>query len=82
MRCKNCVEGTSTAACDACRKTQEEGRWLWELDNGQRFCRCPVCGFRNRLGLYVYRNPFRYCAGCGTQMIAREQLSLFGDEIR
>jgi DNA-directed RNA polymerase subunit RPC12/RpoP len=52
---------------------QHTGRWLWELDNGQRICRCPDCGFGNLIGLYRYRNPYNYCASCGHLMIPQEQ---------
>ena len=75
LKCENCLQGTSDEACEACRRMQQEGEWLWEIDNGHRICRCPKCGFGNILGLYVYRNPYRYCAGCGARMILGEQLS-------
>lgn len=73
MRCSECLEGTSERACQACREMQHTGRWLWELDNGQRICRCPDCGFGNLIGLYKYRNPYNYCASCGHLMIPQEQ---------
>ena len=56
---------------------QKEGRWKWEVDNGQRICRCPECGFGNLIGAYVYENPYKYCASCGSRMIPGKQVSLF-----
>ena len=76
LNCKDCIEGTSERACTACRKMQNEGRWMWELDNGQRFMRCPECGFANRLGGYVYENHFNFCAGCGQRMRTFEQTEM------
>jgi len=76
MNCSECHCGISKTICNACRMMQHEGRWKWEIDTGQRLCRCPDCGFGNFLSLYAYKNPFRYCAGCGHQMIAGEQMSI------
>lgn len=77
LNCKDCIQGTGPKVCEACREMQQEGRWLWEIDNGHRICRCPECGFGNIIHAYTYRNPFRYCAGCGKQMIFGEQLGMW-----
>ena len=78
MICSECLEGTSAEACSACRRMQKEGRWTWEIDNGHRICRCPVCGFGNLIGLYTYNNPYRYCGSCGARMIDGIQMDMLG----
>lgn len=76
MNCNKCLQGTSEKACRACREMQQEGSWVWEIDNGQRIVRCPECGFSQLISSYTYRNPYRYCAGCGKKMISSEQTKL------
>lgn len=75
MKCKNCnfEHHERKEICDACKKMQAQGRWEWEIDNGQRICRCPRCGFGNILSSYAYSNPYRFCPSCGTRMIDEEE---------
>ena len=73
MRCADCNQGTSEAACEACRRMQTEGDWIWEIDNGQRMIRCPDCGFGNLIGWYTYKLQYRFCPSCGRQNVRHEQ---------
>ena len=76
MRCADCLQGTSAAACAACREMQAEGDWRWEIDNGQRMIRCPDCDFGLLIGYYVYKNPYRYCPGCGRLNLKQRQMAM------
>ena len=80
MRCKECISPKTDAICDGCRKMQAESRWNWEIDNGQRICRCPECGRGNLIGVWQYSNPYRYCPWCGEKMYLGEQMSLLDTE--
>ena len=68
MKCSQC-NNKFAAVCEECKKMQKEGSWKWEIDNGTRIIRCPVCGFGQMLGAYQYTNPYKYCASCGRKMI-------------
>ena len=77
MNCNDCLDGTSQAACDACRRMQAEGQWIWEIDNGCRMIRCPYCDHGFTIGAYFYENWHRFCSYCGKQLIEGEQISMF-----
>ena len=78
MRCNDCLSPHTPEMCGACRQMREESLWNWELDNGQRICRCPECGRGNLIGVYHYHNPYRYCPWCGEKMYLGEQMSMEG----
>lgn len=42
--------------------------WSYEEDTGEVFCCCPVCSGRLHIGVYTYRNPYKYCPYCGTKL--------------
>lgn len=42
--------------------------WQYDEDNGNVMCRCPNCEGRLLIGLYTYRNPYKYCPYCGTKL--------------
>lgn len=42
--------------------------WQYDCDTGMVLCRCPDCGGRLVIGLFVYVNPYRYCPYCGIQL--------------
>lgn len=73
MDCKFCVSPKTEMRCEPFVQMQRSGRWQWEIDNGQRICRCPECGFGNLIGVYADHNPYRYCPSCGKQMVFGEQ---------
>lgn len=77
MRCADCCDGTSKAACEACRRMQAEGEWLWEIDEGNRKIRCPYCGGGEDVGPWVYENRRRFCSYCGKELIHGKQVSMF-----
>lgn len=39
--------------------------WEYDEDTGSVMCRCPKCGGRMIIGLYVYSNPYKFCPYCG-----------------
>ena len=76
MNCSECNEPHTKKMCDACQRMQSESRWNWEIDNGQRICRCPECGYGNLVGLYTYELRFRYCSWCGAKMVVGKQMRI------
>jgi hypothetical protein len=78
MNCRECSAygRNQPEICTACKEMQQNGEWIWEIDNGQRVCRCPDCGFGNILSLWAYKNPFNYCGGCGKHLSTFEQTKL------
>ena len=77
MNCNDCCDGTSKEACEACKRMQAEGDWIWYIDVGSRHVRCPYCGSGYLVGAYKYKNNYRFCAYCGKQLIKGEQVSMF-----
>ena len=82
MNCKECCHNGYKAMCDACKHMQKEGRWKWEIDNGNRVIRCPDCGGGMIFGAYRYTNPFMFCPYCGHQMITHKQMELDVDAMK
>ena len=78
LNCKDCHHNGYTVMCDACKKMQTEGRWLWEIDTGNRLIRCPDCGGGMSFNGYRYSNPYKFCPYCGHQMILGEQIKMEG----
>jgi len=78
VNCSDCGAPHTKKMCDACRRMQLESRWDWEIDNGNRICRCPECGSGNVVGAYAYNLQFRYCTWCGEKMVTGEQLRIDG----
>ena len=76
MRCSDCCDGPGAAKCAACKHMQQEGRWKWRLDNGNRYIECPDCGFSMTFGAYRYSNPFNFCPHCGARMITGRQMTM------
>lgn len=77
MNCKNCIEGIHPRMCEACKKMQQEGAWIWYLDNGCRHLRCPKCDGSMVFPAYAYHNNYKFCPYCGIKLITGEQMSLF-----
>ena len=42
--------------------------WQYDEDTGSVMCRCPICGGRLTIGLYTYRNPYKFCPYCGERL--------------
>lgn len=64
MKCKDCIE-KRYELCLFCKQMQSITQWEYEIDNGQRMCKCPSCGGRLYLGPYTYVNPYKFCPYCG-----------------
>ena len=73
LRCEDCCDGKGAAKCTACKAMQEESKWVWSPDNGNRRITCPYCQFSMAFGAYRYDNPYNYCPGCGEKLKAGEQ---------
>ena len=76
MNCKECYQHGRPDVCSACKRMQQESRWLWEIDVGNRVIRCPDCGGGLSFPAYGYKMNYRYCPYCGHQMVMGEQLSM------
>ena len=74
MNCRECI--APKHVCPSCRKMRKEGDWLYGIDNGTRYCKCPECGRRNSIHSYQYKNPFIYCFHCGRKNIHGEQTEI------
>lgn len=82
MNCKECYHNGYKAMCDACKQMRKEGRWKWEIDNGNRVIRCPDCGGGLSFGAYFYENPYNFCPYCGNRMITHKQMELDVDAMK
>lgn len=64
--------------------------WLYDEDSGSVMCRCPECEGRLPIGIYTYRNPYRFCPYCGEKLaegeITAKRCQVYGrsyeDELR
>ena len=56
--------------------------WQYDEDTAIVMCRCPDCGGRLVIGLYIYRNPYHYCPYCGIRLnegkITRKRMEVYG----
>jgi DNA-directed RNA polymerase subunit RPC12/RpoP len=75
MNCSLCIE-KSGSMCYHCKQMQTASDWLYELDEGQRMCKCPDCGRRMYIGPYQYANPYKFCPYCGRKNVHGEQMTL------
>ena len=71
MNCKECND-KSVGMCSACKVMREKTAWIYEIDIGNRMCKCPKCKGRMTLGAYAYSNPYKYCPYCGEYLAERK----------
>ena len=79
MKCSDCLKynrNDSKVFCEICRENQQCGDWIWYIDNGHRHVRCPACGFGLPIDFYAYKNPYKFCPGCGRRNLLGEQTKM------
>lgn len=58
--------------------------WQYDEDTGGVMCRCPNCGGRLGIHVYLYRNPYKYCPYCGDRLnegnITAKRREVYGGE--